>query len=134
MDVGASKLPLSADSNVTVEKRKWPRLDLNLNVEFESAEPAREAGGTGTTRNVSAGGVYFVTPNWRILEPGVKVTIQLSGLAQLNAGPIFRSLKGEATILRLDTPQEANNNSYAKAGVAARFDERPRVETYRRSA
>jgi hypothetical protein len=119
---------------VTVERRKWPRLDLNLSVEFESKDPASDAGGTGTTQNVSAGGIYFLTPNWRSLEPGTKLQIQLSGLAQLNAGPIFRSLKGEATVLRLEVPEEEKEESYAKAGVAARFDERPSIETYRRSA
>jgi hypothetical protein len=119
------------------EKRQWPRLHLKLNVEFSAAVGEMGAnerpGGTGTTDNVSAGGLYFHTPDWKGLQPGVDLQVHLSGLSGYDAGPLFRSLRGRATILRVDLPKE-QNGGFSKAGVAARFDERPRVDVYRLSA
>ncbi len=117
------------------EKRQWPRLHLRLNVEFAESE-AREAehvSGTGTTDNVSAGGLYFHTADWKGLRAGLDLQLHLSGLSGYDAGPLFRSLRGKATILRVDVPKD-ENSGYSRAGVAARFDERPRVDVYRLSA
>ncbi len=117
------------------EKRQWPRLHLRLNVEFAGAETKKieHVSGTGTTDNVSAGGVYFHTADWRELQPGLDLQLHLSGLSGYDAGPLFRSLRGRATILRVDVPQD-QEGGFARAGVAARFDERPRVDVYRLSA
>lgn len=117
------------------EKRQWPRLHLRLNVEFAGAETEQveHVSGTGTTDNVSAGGVYFHTADWRALRTGLDLQLHLSGLSGYDAGPLFRSLRGKATILRIDVPKD-ENAGYSKAGVAARFDERPRVDVYRLSA
>lgn len=114
------------------ERRKWPRLQLKLNVEFVAVDGGHRVTGSGTTANVSAGGVFFQTPDWRGLETGQSVRLHLSGLSGYDLGPLFRSLRGEATILRLEVPEE--EEPYTKAGVAARFDERPRVDVYRFSA
>jgi len=105
---------------------------LKLNVEFTSTDSGDEAKRTGRTRNVSAGGIYFVTAHKETLKPGQKVSLQLSGFSQYNAGPIFRSLSGRATVLRMDQPKEMVD--YEKVGVAVRFDERPKVSLYRMSA
>ncbi len=118
---------------VKPERRKWPRLELRLSVQFDSPAPRREAHGVGSTENVSAGGIYFLTSSWDQLEEGMKLQLQLSGLSQYNAGPIFRSLEGEGTVLRLETPAE-EGQEYSKAGVAVRFDRKPRIQLYRRSA
>lgn len=99
-------------------------------MEFSSENKEPKASGSGTTANVSAGGVYFVTSDWQGLTQGQNVDLQLSGLSAYNLGPPFRSLRGRATVLRLDAP-EAKGTPYAKAGVAVRFDERPRVDVYR---
>jgi hypothetical protein len=117
------------------EKRQWPRLHLRLNVEFSAAEEADAArlGGTGTTDNVSAGGLYFHTTDWKDLHPGLDLQLHISGLSGYDAGPLFRSLRGKATVLRVDVPQD-QDAGYSKAGIAARFDERPRVDVYRLSA
>jgi len=115
------------------ERREWPRLTLKLNVEFFGREGEREPHGAGTTENVSAGGVYFMTTDWQNLRVGQNVGLHLSGLSSYNHGPLFRILHGRATILRVDTP-EAAAPPYRAAGVAARFDERPRIGVYRFSA
>lgn len=116
-----------------VERREWPRLKLKLNVEFFAGEEEQEPRGAGTTANVSAGGLYFLTSAWQGLELGQNLDLHLSGLSSYNHGPIFRILHGRATILRLDMPEKADAG-YATAGVAARFDERPRIGVYRFSA
>jgi len=86
--------------------------------------------GGGTTANVSAGGVFFLTADWHKLRVGQSMALSLSGLSGYGAGPLFRNLKGKVTILRLELPVTPKD-AYARAGVAARFDTRPRVEVYR---
>ncbi len=119
-----------------MERRSWPRLRLRLNVQF-SSPPQRaeepEAEGSGFTDNVSAGGMYFLTPDWHRLHAGQKLELRISGMSGYNHGPLFRTLGGTATVLRLDAP-EVEKSPFAKAGVAMSFDERPRVELYNLSA
>ena len=116
---------------MTIEKRQWPRLELRLNVEFRSVEPKERTQGTGTTQNVSAGGIYFHTPHWRQLEPGDVLRVKLSGFGQYDVGPIFRSLESKAKVLRLDPPAEAEEEE--KGGVALKFQESPQFDTFRRT-
>ncbi len=115
-----------------MERRKRPRLPLKLNVEFSSA--GGEATGFGITDNVSAGGVYFLTPDWQGLKTGQSLALRLSGGSSYDDWPVFRTLGcNKATIVRLDVPPD-KELLHAKAGVAMRFDERPRVEVYGLSA
>jgi hypothetical protein len=121
-----------------MERRSWPRLRLRLNVQFASPgeaeqEEEQSAHGAGFTDNVSAGGMYFLTPDWRQLHTGQKLDLRISGLSGYNNGPLFRTLGGTATVLRLDLP-DVEDSPFAKAGVAMSFDERPRVELYNLSA
>jgi hypothetical protein len=110
-----------------MERRKRPRLQLRLNVEFSSAEG--QAGGFGITDNVSAGGVYFLTPDWQGLKTGQNLFLRLSGMNNSTDWPVFRTLGCKATVLRLDAPSD-EEVPHAKAGVAMRFDNRPRVDMY----
>jgi len=119
-----------ANENEAKERRESPRLGLRLNVEFLSAPASSRAHRLGTTNNVSSGGVYFTTGEWDGLAAGQELGIRLSGLSGYGAGPLFRSLKARATILRVDPPPKDAGPS-ARAGVAARFDERPCFEVYR---
>ncbi len=114
------------------ERRKWPRLELKLNVEFAVRDDDCESSGHGVTENVSAGGIYFVTPDWRALHVGEDVALRLSGLSGYNEGALFRTLRGEAKIVRLEPPEQ--RRAGRPAGVAVRFEERPRVELYRTPA
>ncbi|MFO8006318.1 MAG: PilZ domain-containing protein [Candidatus Brocadiia bacterium] len=116
-----------------IERRKWPRLSLKLTVEFFS--PSREElEGTGTTENVSPGGIYFRTTQWHELEVGQEVALTLSGFSAYNLGPLFRTLRGEARVLRLEPPDEEREATYGQAGVAVEFEETPRMDIYRMSA
>jgi len=127
MGVFGSIVPRKAD----MERRKRPRLQLKLNVEFSSA--GGEAAGFGVTDNVSAGGVYFLTPDWQGLKTGQSLALRLSGMSSYDDWPVFRTLGCKATILRLDVPPD-RRLPHAKAGVAMRFDERPKVDMYGLSA
>jgi hypothetical protein len=116
------------------EKRQWPRLHLKLNVEFSAEVSSKQRlSGSGTTENVSAGGLYFHTADWSELQPGQDLQLHLSGLSGYDSGPLFRSLRGKATVLRVDALKD-ENTGFGKVGVAVRFDERPRVDVYRLSA
>jgi hypothetical protein len=114
-----------------MERREWPRLNLKANVEFLSEGEERHAGRIGTTVNVSAGGVYFQTSEWQGLAEGQEVGIRLSGLSGYGSGPLFRSMRANATVLRVDVPSDEESKPYPKAGVAARFSDRPCFEVYR---
>ena len=116
--------------NVASERRQSRRLNLRLNVEFLAEGEERQACRIGTTSNVSPGGVYFVTSEWHRLEVGQVVGLRLSGLSGYGTGPLFRSMRAKATVVRMDLPSEPAV-SYAKAGVAASFMERPCFEVYR---
>lgn len=112
------------------ERRESPRLGLRLNVEFLTEAEDRRSHRMGTTSNVSAGGVYFMTDEWQSLKAGQELGIRLSGLSGYGAGPLFRSLRARATVLRVDSPTEPAT-PITKAGVAIRFNERPCFEVYR---
>ena len=116
------------DTNVQRERRRWPRLQLRLHVNFSVPQAERKAEGEGTTRDVSAGGAYFFTPNWQVLEEGAKVKLRLTGFSQYNAGPLFRTLEGEGTVVRLEPASEVEHKDYSTGGVAIEFDERPEVD------
>jgi len=83
----------------------------------------------GTTRDVSAGGVYFHTSEWEGIEAGQEMAVRLSGLSGYGAGPLFRSLRARVRVLRVDPPA-AGRVPIEKAGVAAQFLEKPGFEVY----
>lgn len=112
------------------DRRESPRLPLRLNVEFLREGESRTAQRMGTSGNVSAGGIYFLADEWKDLKIGQELGIRLSGLSGYGAGPLFRSLRARATVLRVERPKE-DGAAYAKAGIAARFSERPYFEVYR---
>ncbi len=117
-------------ANSGSDRRESPRLNLRLNVEYLQEGESRTAQRMGTLANVSAGGIYFLADEWKDLKVGQELGIRLSGLSGYGAGPLFRSLRARATVLRVDDPKETGG-SYGKAGVAARFSERPYFEVYR---
>lgn len=108
-------------------RRKWPRLPLRLKVDFSPAGQEEHAQGSGVTDNVCAGGMYFRTRDWHLLQPGQPLELRVSGMSCYNHGPLFRTLGGTATVIRLDAPA-SEDFLYARAGVAVRFDERPHVD------
>jgi hypothetical protein len=110
-----------------MERRRWPRLNLQLGVSFSETDEASQPLGMGITANVSAGGAFFLTGDWRELSAGQGVFLRLSGMSRYNDGPLFRTLGGKAHVLRVAPPGAARRD---KGGVAVQFDERPQVELY----
>jgi hypothetical protein len=117
-------------ANRNANRRESPRLNLRLNVEFLGEGESRTAQRMGTSANVSAGGIYFLADEWKDLKVGQELGIRLSGLSGYGTGPLFRSLRARATVLRVESPKD-DSASYAKAGIAAQFSERPYFEVYR---
>ena len=115
--------------NSVSERRESPRLNLRLNVEFLKEGEECQARRMGTTRDVSAGGVYFHTSEREGIEVGQEMAIRLSGLSGYGAGPLFRSLRARARVLRVDR-LAAERAPIEKAGVAAQFLEKPGFEVY----
>jgi len=103
----------------------WPRLPLRLRVDFS---PAGEEylQGIGMTDNVSAGGMYFHTRDWQLVQEGRSLLITASGMGYNSHVPLSRALSARATVMRLELPT-SRDPLQAKAGVAVRFDERPHV-------
>ena len=101
-----------------MERRESPRLALALKVAFSPAGQEEQISGSGLTDNVSAGGLYFRTSHWQLLAKGDTLALTVSGLSRYDKGPLFRTLRGQATVLRLDP-----DASHASPGVAVRFSE-----------
>ena len=118
-------------SKERVDKRERPRLNLKLNVEFLVEGEEGQTSRMGTTSNVSAGGVYFTTSEWRGLQEGQEMGLRLSGLSGYGTGPLFRNMRAKAKVLRVETPEGDESESLRKAGVAACFRDRPCFEVYR---
>ena len=113
------------------ERRQWPRLPLKFNVQFFTEEEGqRDGSGTGTTIDVSAGGMYYVTPNWERMSLGQDLRLRLSGLSAHDSGPLFRSLSAKARVVRMVLPEE-KDAACVQVGVAVRFHEAPRFAPHR---
>jgi hypothetical protein len=110
-----------------MERRNAPRLALRFKVLFSPAGQEEQVAGSGTTENVSAGGLYFRTRDWQLLAKGETIGLTVSGLSQYDHGPLFRVLKGQGTVLRLDAA-ESPESRRTDPGVAVRFREPLHVE------
>ena len=111
-----------------MERRKSPRLGLTLNISFSPAGQRERFTGSGMTENVSAGGLYFRTSDWRQVREGETLDLTVTGLSHYDHGPLFRTLRGQATVLRLDTP-ESPEDLRARPGIAVRFGEPLQMES-----
>ncbi|RXM21772.1 hypothetical protein EO238_27300, partial [Citrobacter sp. AAK_AS5] len=88
-----------------------------LNVEFLREGEERRACRAGTTTDVSAGGAFFRTNEWDGVTVGEEVALRLSGLSGYGTGPLFRSLRARAKVLRLEVAEEASHR-FEQAGIA----------------
>lgn len=101
------------------ERRQSKRLDMRLPIEVErmtcgSAGPLR-----ATTRNVSAGGVYFELSS-HDLSRGQEIRLQLNVPPGEGYFPYSGQVRGDAEVVRVE-PLPANGHGPARLGVAARF-------------
>jgi hypothetical protein len=109
------------------EKRSSLRLSVPLRMEIQ-----RVVGEAGVpfrievvVSNISAGGAYFETDRWQILDVGgnVQVAVQPPYSASYEALG-FRKLRTSATVLRTQPAalSVAGGGSPKRCGVAVRFD------------
>jgi len=69
------------------ERRKFPRLDLNVEVNWKrnSASPSVSAGNIANTKNISAGGVCLISDECLNVGQGLSLEIKLPGNRIINA-------------------------------------------------
>ena len=107
------------------ERRRWPRLDLELQVIF--ATPNGDFRGEGTTVDVSAGGARFRTPDREELQPGMDLNVWISGMGWYSGRDLFRRVKVRAEVVRVDSlPEGVRSTTGGEAAI--RFQEPPRLE------
>ncbi len=90
-----------------LENRKYPRLTRSYPIQISSITPAGEherITGAGTTINVSARGLYFVTYTYAEIFPGTPCNIRLTVPNALTNAPYVCpiGLKGTGKIVRVD--------------------------------
>ena len=114
-----------------MEKRRFNRLPITLDLSCRRVDSATEVLHEGRTINVGPGGIYFQTFS-RVLEPGHLVKIDLSippteGLLEFGG-----RISGLAKVLRTGCPIESSELITADDechGVAAEFCQPLRVCT-----
>ena len=111
------------------ERRKDRRLGLNLNVEFT---PGKSSGVavpcSGTTLNVSAGGVFFETDAAGLIENGMAVFLKIGVPKHAEGSPDPLVLHCEGTVCRIEELPEHDSDDKKPLGVAVRFNNRPNIE------
>jgi hypothetical protein len=103
------------------DRRHYHRLDMRLPVEVLPVGVAPAAPIRTTTRNVSAGGIYFEAPA-DVLEAGGEVHLSLSVPPGAGYFPYAGRGTGIAEVVRLD-PIGPEGHGHARVGVAARFSQ-----------
>ena len=93
-----------------VERRKMPRLPMEVLVRIKLPNTSSEV--FGETRNVSAGGIYFVTRSDR-LEAGQELDCLLILPEKLTMAPAPILVTAHGTVLRID-----REPSHERFGVA----------------
>jgi len=116
--------------NEPTERRKDRRLDLSLPVEFVLAQAhGAPLVRTGTTRNVSSGGLYFETERAKALDADSPISIKLAiPQRDENSGSML-ALFGNARVCRVDPPA-AGAPTEGRCGIAAQFSKRPNVQLW----
>lgn len=100
-----------------VERRKMPRLPMEVLVRIKLPNTASEV--FGETRNVSAGGIYFVTRSDR-LETGQELDCLLILPEKLTMAPAPVLVTAHGTVLRID--KEPSNDRFGVALEVSGYD------------
>lgn len=111
------------------EKRRDRRLRLDLDVEFTPGRSCDIAVPyTGTTQNVSAGGLYLETYSVGLIERGCDLVLKIGipRRAEAPADPLV--LRCEGTVCRIEQLPVDQETRDERFGVAVRFNNRPNVE------
>jgi c-di-GMP-binding flagellar brake protein YcgR len=111
------------------DRRTSPRIDVNLQVDFQTDELDSETH-SGLSYNLSAGGLYFRTDAWEVLKADGEIGMRLSGRTRRGRGRTLRSFHAKARVIRVDAPTSASGPQ-SQGGVALRFDPAPCFQVYR---
>jgi hypothetical protein len=93
------------DSMTFHERRKYVRVNRQFTTLLSSAEGKHET--TGTTENISQGGVYIKTRNWRTFRTGDQTTITLFLPPSFTDKEKTLGLRGNAIVRRIDFRNQA---------------------------
>ena len=123
-----------SDSNdkVFAERRTDRRLELTFPIEYSVAETSATLLHTGLTRNVSSGGVYFVTDSEPHLSIGAHLRLRMAVPQRHDTGGPPLALHGEGRVLRIERlpPRQTQpTSSHPRWGIAVMFSSKPTVRT-----
>jgi hypothetical protein len=100
---------------MTRERRKHPRRSKELNIHFVVDKTTQDVRGTGVSRDVSRGGMYFEPRHWRggtSIKKGDKLKLRVSGVRR------------DARVVRIERGPEAGEQGL---GIAVFFHGSPEM-------
>jgi hypothetical protein len=102
------------------EKRKYKRLDIELDLSCRNVSSTAEKSHTGQTVNVSPGGLYFETAEG-VFEPGNVLKVELSIPPAAGLLEFGGRISGFARVLRADNIGTIADSVSGRYGVAVEF-------------
>ena len=113
----------------TLERRKYRRLPIRLDLSCREVGLVAEKFHTGRTVNVSPGGLYFETAD-KVFKPGEHITVKLSIPPTTGLLESGGSISGMAKVLRTDivsSSRKDTGSSSGRYGVALEFTQSPKL-------
>lgn len=107
----------------TTEKRKYKRLPIKLDLSCRKVDSAGKESHTGSTINVSPGGLYFET-SVNVFKPGHLLSVELSIPPTMGLLESGGSISGLGKVLRTHTIrnlQKGSEKPTLRCGVALKF-------------
>lgn len=107
----------------TIEKRKYKRLPIKLDLSCRKVDSPGEKSHTGSTTNVSPGGLHFETEA-EVFKPGDTLLVDLSIPPTTGLLESGGSISGLGKILRTHTVRSSRTESEEpslRSGVALEF-------------
>jgi len=107
----------------TIEKRKYKRLPIKLDLSYRTVDSPGEKTHTGSTTNVSPGGLYFETAA-DMFKPGHMLSVDLSIPPTTGLLESGGSISGLGKVLRTHTIRSSDKvmeEASLKSGVALEF-------------
>lgn len=107
----------------TIEKRKYKRLPIKLALSCRKVDSQGEKTHTGSTTNVSPGGLYFETA-FKVFKPGNMLSVDLSIPPTTGLLESGGSISGIGKVLRTHTIGSSRTESAGstlRSGVALEF-------------
>lgn len=107
----------------TIEKRKYKRLPIKLDLSYRTVDSPGKESHTGSTTNVSPGGLYFETAT-NVFKQGSLIQVELSIPPTMGLLESGGSISGLGKVLRTHTVHSSRTDSEepsGRSGVALEF-------------